>query len=86
MTNMNALIRKVYLLAGVVMAANIFVGNEMKAMDKDKIVFEIEGIGNEGNTIGVNNNNKMIFLPKIVLETQLETFYFWRIILTFLAH
>ena len=86
MTNMNALIRKVYLLAGVVMADNIFVGNEMKAMDKDKIVFEIEGIGNEGNTIGVNNNNKMIFLPKIVLETQLETFYFWRIILTFLAH
>ncbi len=34
MTNMNTLIKKGYLLAGVIMAANMFVVNEMKAMEK----------------------------------------------------
>ena len=33
MANMNTLFRKGYLLAGVMMAANMFVGNEMKATD-----------------------------------------------------
>ena len=33
MANMNTLLKKVYLLAGVVLAANIFVVNEMKASD-----------------------------------------------------
>ena len=36
MANMNALFRKVYLLAGVVMAANMFVGNEIKASEENK--------------------------------------------------
>ena len=33
MANMNTLFRKVYLLAGVIMAANMFVVNEIKAME-----------------------------------------------------
>ena len=34
MANMNALFRKGYLLAGVIMAANMFVVNEVKAMEQ----------------------------------------------------
>ena len=36
MASINTLFRKGYLLAGVIMAANIFAVNEMKAMDKNK--------------------------------------------------
>ena len=36
MAKVNTLIRKGYLLAGVMMAANIFVVNEMKAMENDE--------------------------------------------------
>ena len=36
MASINTLFRKGYLLAGVIMAANMFVGNEMKAMNKNK--------------------------------------------------
>ena len=32
----NMIIRKVYLLAGVIMAANMFVGNEVRAMEGNK--------------------------------------------------
>ena len=34
MANMNTLFRKGYLLAGVIMAANMFVVNEVKAMEQ----------------------------------------------------
>ena len=37
MASINTLFRKVYLFAGVIIAANIFIGNEMKAMDKDQL-------------------------------------------------
>ena len=37
MASINTLFRKGYLLAGVIMAANIFAVNEMKAMDKDQL-------------------------------------------------
>ena len=36
MANMSTLLKKGYLFAGVIMATNMFVGNEMKAMNKDE--------------------------------------------------
>jgi len=51
MANMNTLIRKVYLLAGVMMAANMFIANEMKASAKE---------GNEENNIEYINDKEKI--------------------------
>ena len=51
MANMNTLFRKVYLLAGVIMTANMFVVNEMKASAKED---------NEGNNIEYINDKKKI--------------------------
>ena len=37
MANMNTLFRKGYLLAGVVMAANMFIVNEVRAMEENNM-------------------------------------------------
>ena len=82
MANMNILFRKGYLLAGVMMAANMFVVNEVRAMDQleNDVNSETE---EERKKIEEDKNNKKIFSP---IKIQLEIFYFGRIILTFLAH
>ena len=81
---MNTLFGKVYLLAGVMMAANMFVVNEVRATDetheKKKLNEE------ERKKKKENNNNKKNFLPKMVLKIQLCIFYFGRIMLTLFSH
>ena len=72
MANMNTLFRKVYLLAGVIMAANMFAVNEVKAMnspeDKKDGLMATEGkeqnFGEEGKEKKKNNNNKKNFFTQ----------------------
>ena len=60
--NMNTLFRKVYLLAGVMMAANMFVVNEVRAMDQleNDVNSETE---EERKKIEEDKNNKKNFFP-----------------------
>ncbi len=65
MANVNTLIKKGYLLAGVLMAANIFVVNEMKATENDKDDLttlnqpqNVEGEGKEEEVVPVENGEK----------------------------
>jgi hypothetical protein len=60
MANMNTLFRKGYLLAGVVMAANMFIGNEIKAM-KDNTTL----------TTNINNLDKSIN-EKLIRKEQIQ--------------
>ena len=55
MAKVSMLIKKVYLLAGVVMAANMFVVNEVKAMEPEKI---IENNDNKKEKIGTETQKK----------------------------
>ena len=56
MVNMNTLFRKRYLLAGVVMAANIFVANEVKASDNENNTSIDNNTGQEGEKEAENKN------------------------------
>ena len=65
----NTLIRKGYLLAGVMMAANMFVVNEMKAMntenDENRSVY-LEEIRSDGLENGRNNHKKVLSFAECV--------------------
>ena len=62
MANMNTLFKKGYLLAGIMMAANMFVGNEMKAMKKNKT--------NENPLEDINKNNNNNNMPAPPTDTN----------------
>ena len=66
MASFNMLLKKGFLLAGVMMAANIFVVNEMKAMNKDK---------SEENTSD-NNNNKILSFSKMKIRDKTNPILF----------
>ena len=61
MANMNVLFKKGYLLAGVMMAANMFVVNKVKAMEDEKLIDiknikkEVKDKDKEGEKSGVQN-------------------------------
>ena len=63
MANMNTLFRKGYLLAGVVMAANMFAVNEVKASENNK---EKENItpNDNGKLIPVEDSNELDYFNK----------------------
>ena len=63
MANMNTLFRKGYLLAGVVLAANMFVVNEVKASENNK---EKENItpNDNGKLIPVGDSNELDYFNK----------------------
>ena len=67
MAKVNTLIRKGYLLAGVMMAANIFVVNEMKAMENDE--------KNEGKEEEDKNNKKNFFTKTGTKETTIKILF-----------
>jgi len=61
MANMNTLFRKGYLLAGVMMAANMFVVNEVKAMEEgntgNPFSSELQRNANSGSELNNNSTN-----------------------------
>ena len=67
MAKVNTLIRKGYLLAGVMMAANIFVVNEMKAMENDE--------KNEGKEEEDKNNKKNFFTHDSSKDTTIKILF-----------
>ena len=67
MANINTLFKKGYLLAGVIMAANIFVGNEMKAMDKEK----------KGETSLEDINNTISPIANIISKDITRPILYW---------
>ena len=59
MVNMNTLFKKAYFLAGVMMAANIFVGNKMKAMETK------QPMSSKKNDLNTNQLNIKLIEEKI---------------------
>ena len=77
---MNTLFRKGYLLAGVIMAANMFVVNEMRAMettdDENRHAY-FEEIGSEGLENGRNNHKKnSLTIKKVLSFAEWVPYYF----------
>ena len=58
MANMNTLIRKGYLLAGVIMAANMFIVNEVRAMDDNEETEEKQKKSDDLNKEKEQDNDK----------------------------
>ena len=68
MASLNMLLKKGYLLAGVMMAANMFAVNEMKAMNKDKSA--------ENTSDDNNNNNKILSFSKMKIRDKTNPILF----------
>ena len=72
MANINTLFKKGYLLAGVVMAANMFVVNEVKAMDGEKHIDEEENNGKKDEAS--NDKCTKTILYKISDKIHIQNF------------
>lgn len=75
MAKVNTLFKKGFLLAGVIMAANMFIGNEMMAMDKEKKDEILLGKVNNNMAVPPTNTNPDINIQnnKILQEKDKTT-------------